>query len=377
MDPALAGLPPSDWAPPPADARPAGPPLPAGQRVPRAGRRPPAATSLGTVPPAAPAAAGPAPGRVRQPGPAPAAGAAAGATPPAGADRPRRRSRPARRSPRRASPGSCRSRAARRCPRTCSTRGHRCRRRRCDQYRHPVLTDDLLELQRIDTTADQLAHRRAARCPSATAATRPTRRSAGEPPPARRARVAADEELELVDRRPRARRRARSTAQRTRLGGPAADGDRAARGGGADARAGDDRPAPRRARRPGAGVPRGAVASWPTRSRRSTPRCPSWRRRRAAARQPLAGRRGGDRPTSWRRWPPSGPTLVGRLDGAALERYERLRARLGGVAVARLDGSRCSGCHLDLSTQRARRRSSASAPGEFADCPQCGRLLVP
>ena len=69
------------------------------------------------------------------------------------------------------------------------------------------------------------------------------------------------------------------------------------------------------------------------------------------------GGRGVDRPRSWRRWPPaessSSPASTPRL----LERYERLRARLGGVAVARLEGSRCGGCHLDLSTSRARRRA--------------------
>ena len=68
--------------------------------------------------------------------------------------------------------------------------------------------------------------------------------------------------------------------------------------------------------------------------------------------------------------------VVARLDAAHLERYERLRARLGGVAVARLDGSRCSGCHLDLSTAELS-RSERRAPVELADCPQCGRMLVP
>ncbi len=68
--------------------------------------------------------------------------------------------------------------------------------------------------------------------------------------------------------------------------------------------------------------------------------------------------------------------LVTRLDPGAVERYERLRARFGGVAVARLEASRCSGCHLDLS--RAELDAvRATPPGEFADCPQCGRLLVP
>jgi hypothetical protein len=68
--------------------------------------------------------------------------------------------------------------------------------------------------------------------------------------------------------------------------------------------------------------------------------------------------------------------LVARIDTGLLGRYERLRARLGGVAVARLEGSRCGGCHLDLSTAELAEVRSAE-PGEFADCPQCGRLLVP
>jgi predicted nucleic acid-binding Zn-ribbon protein len=46
------------------------------------------------------------------------------------------------------------------------------------------------------------------------------------------------------------------------------------------------------------------------------------------------------------------------------------------VAVARLEGTRCGGCHLDLSTSELDAVKAVGA-GEFADCPQCGRLLVP
>jgi predicted nucleic acid-binding Zn-ribbon protein len=46
------------------------------------------------------------------------------------------------------------------------------------------------------------------------------------------------------------------------------------------------------------------------------------------------------------------------------------------VAVARLDGPRCTGCNLDLSTAEVDDVRSVGA-GEFADCPNCGRLLVP
>jgi predicted nucleic acid-binding Zn-ribbon protein len=68
--------------------------------------------------------------------------------------------------------------------------------------------------------------------------------------------------------------------------------------------------------------------------------------------------------------------LVARLDAGLLERYERLRTRFGGVAVARLEGTRCGGCHLDLSRSELDAVKAVGA-GEFADCPQCGRLLVP
>lgn len=68
--------------------------------------------------------------------------------------------------------------------------------------------------------------------------------------------------------------------------------------------------------------------------------------------------------------------LVEGVDAALLERYTRMRARFGGVAVARLDGARCTGCHLDLSTAELA-EVRETPPGEFADCPQCGRLLVP
>jgi predicted nucleic acid-binding Zn-ribbon protein len=68
--------------------------------------------------------------------------------------------------------------------------------------------------------------------------------------------------------------------------------------------------------------------------------------------------------------------LSAALDGARLADYERRRRHHGGVAVATLDGRRCRGCNLDLSTSELE-QVKALAPGELADCPQCGRLLVP
>lgn len=68
-----------------------------------------------------------------------------------------------------------------------------------------------------------------------------------------------------------------------------------------------------------------------------------------------------------------------------LARYERLRARIGGVAVARLEATSCLGCHLTLplmEVDRLRRlpEIGEAPPGEDdkgnANCSSCGRILV-
>jgi predicted nucleic acid-binding Zn-ribbon protein len=68
--------------------------------------------------------------------------------------------------------------------------------------------------------------------------------------------------------------------------------------------------------------------------------------------------------------------LASRLDAGTLDRYERLRQRMGGVAVAKLDGRRCRGSNLDLSASELD-QVKATAAGELTECPDCGRLLVP
>ena len=66
--------------------------------------------------------------------------------------------------------------------------------------------------------------------------------------------------------------------------------------------------------------------------------------------------------------------LRAEIPPQVLARYDVLRAQLG-VAVARLVGSRCDGCHLDLSAVEVE-AVKAVDPEELADCPQCGRLIV-
>jgi len=74
--------------------------------------------------------------------------------------------------------------------------------------------------------------------------------------------------------------------------------------------------------------------------------------------------------------------VAARRDAAAAlpddlrQRYESLAARLGGTGAARLVGSRCSGCHLDLPSMEVERLRHLP-PGTVATCEQCGRILVP
>ena len=63
------------------------------------------------------------------------------------------------------------------------------------------------------------------------------------------------------------------------------------------------------------------------------------------------------------------------LDEALLSRYDEMRAQFGGVGVAKLNGLRCEGCHLDMSRGEvdALKRNESN---EIPECPNCGRLLV-
>lgn len=67
---------------------------------------------------------------------------------------------------------------------------------------------------------------------------------------------------------------------------------------------------------------------------------------------------------------------AGTVPDPLMATYERLRARLGGVAVARLVGNHCDGCHLTLSSaelEQVRHLGDA----DIYTCEQCSRILVP
>ncbi len=66
---------------------------------------------------------------------------------------------------------------------------------------------------------------------------------------------------------------------------------------------------------------------------------------------------------------------VAQLSADELTRYQQVRAQFGGIGVARLEGSHCSGCHMDLSPAELD-GVKATPAGEVSECPQCGRILV-
>jgi len=64
------------------------------------------------------------------------------------------------------------------------------------------------------------------------------------------------------------------------------------------------------------------------------------------------------------------------LSAATLARYDRVRSS-SGVAVARLVGHRCDGCHLDLSAAEVDDvKDEAAAADGVGECPNCGRMLA-
>ncbi len=67
--------------------------------------------------------------------------------------------------------------------------------------------------------------------------------------------------------------------------------------------------------------------------------------------------------------------LAAQVPAPLLAEYERLRAHLGGVVVARVVRDSCSGCHISLPATESDRLRHAGA-GSTARCEQCGRLLV-
>lgn len=58
-----------------------------------------------------------------------------------------------------------------------------------------------------------------------------------------------------------------------------------------------------------------------------------------------------------------------------LAEYDRLRPQFAGIAVARLVGTNCHGCHLSLSSM-ALDRIRTMPPDALVLCDECGRILI-
>jgi predicted nucleic acid-binding Zn-ribbon protein len=67
--------------------------------------------------------------------------------------------------------------------------------------------------------------------------------------------------------------------------------------------------------------------------------------------------------------------LAAAVDAALWPEYDTLRSQLGGVAIARLVGSTCQGCHLGLAAVEVDRIRKLGVD-EIVHCEECGRLLV-
>jgi predicted nucleic acid-binding Zn-ribbon protein len=67
--------------------------------------------------------------------------------------------------------------------------------------------------------------------------------------------------------------------------------------------------------------------------------------------------------------------LAAGIDAELLDEYEDLRKRSGGIAIARLVGGSCGGCHLGLSAVEVDRIKKLP-PDAPAHCEECGRLLA-
>jgi predicted nucleic acid-binding Zn-ribbon protein len=68
-------------------------------------------------------------------------------------------------------------------------------------------------------------------------------------------------------------------------------------------------------------------------------------------------------------------TIAGEVSAELLEEYDTLRPQSGGIAIARLVGGSCGGCHLSLSAVEIDRIKKLP-PEAPAHCEECGRLLA-
>ena len=69
------------------------------------------------------------------------------------------------------------------------------------------------------------------------------------------------------------------------------------------------------------------------------------------------------------------PAIADAVPADVMKNYAVMRSRLGGIAVARLVGSRCDGCHLTIPSAELEAIKKAPATSTVY-CPECTRILV-
>lgn len=67
--------------------------------------------------------------------------------------------------------------------------------------------------------------------------------------------------------------------------------------------------------------------------------------------------------------------LVAAIPPELSQTYEQIRAKVGAVGVARLQGHRCDGCSLDLPAVEVDRMSKLDVQ-DLSTCDHCGRILL-
>jgi predicted nucleic acid-binding Zn-ribbon protein len=67
--------------------------------------------------------------------------------------------------------------------------------------------------------------------------------------------------------------------------------------------------------------------------------------------------------------------IAGNVPDDLLNAYDKLRPQYRGIAVAKLVGNNCGGCHLTLSAM-ALDRLRQLPPDALATCDECGRILI-
>ena len=60
-------------------------------------------------------------------------------------------------------------------------------------------------------------------------------------------------------------------------------------------------------------------------------------------------------------------------DKAGLKRYDDIRAKAGGIGIAKIEGDTCGGCHMKLSSNLIK---TVKERAQIQPCENCGRLLL-